>query len=139
MRVREAEEQARRAAQQWRTTFDAIRDAVFLLDARGAVLRCNRAAAALLGRPFTEVVGRPYAELLREAAGPAAPAPAKGQADPEELYLAGRWYLVATDPVTDDAGRPAGAVVVLTDITRGKDLEEQRRHCLLYTSPSPRD
>jgi signal transduction histidine kinase len=66
LRVRTAEEQARRAAGQWRTTFDAIRDAVFLLDARGAVLRCNRTAADLLGRPFTEVVGRPYEELLRE-------------------------------------------------------------------------
>jgi signal transduction histidine kinase len=130
LRVRAAEEQARRAAQQWRATFDAIRDAVFLLDARGVVLRCNRAAAALLGRPFTEVVGRPYDELLREAAGPApAPPPAAHAppADPEELRLAERWFRVAHDPVVDDAGRPAGAVVVLTDVTRGKELEEQLR------------
>jgi two-component system, cell cycle sensor histidine kinase and response regulator CckA len=128
LRVRAAEEQARRAAQQWRTTFDAIRDAVFPLDARGAVLRCNRAAAALLGRPFTEVVGRPHDELLRELAGPApAPPPANAPpADPEELRLAGRWFLVARDPVYD-AGRPAGAVVVLTDVTRGKELEGQLR------------
>jgi signal transduction histidine kinase len=130
LRVREAEEQARRAAQQWRTTFDAIRDAVFLLDGRGAVLRCNRAAAALLSRPFTEVVGRPYDELLRQAAGPApSPAPPAGgpPADPEELHLGGRWFRVATDPVVDEAGRPAGAVVVLTDVTRGKELEGQLR------------
>jgi signal transduction histidine kinase len=130
LRVRAAEEQARRAAGQWRTTFDAIRDAVFLLDARGTVLRCNRAAAALLGRPFTEVVGRPYDELLREAAGPApaAAAPAGGPApDPEELHLGGRWLRVAADPISDEAGRPAGRVVVLTDVTRGKELEEQLR------------
>ncbi len=129
LRVRAAEEQARRAAQQWRATFDAIRDAVFLLDAREVVLRCNRAAAAVLGRPFTEVVGRPYDELLREAAGPAPAAPAANAppADPEELHLAGRWFLVARDPVVDDAGRPAGAVVVLTDITRRKELQEQLR------------
>src|SRR5207302_783763 len=37
LRVRAAEEAARAAAQQWRTTFDAISDPVCLLDAAGLV------------------------------------------------------------------------------------------------------
>src|SRR5262249_52276905 len=45
LRVHQAEGAARRAAHQWQATFDAIHDALCLLDPAGEVLRCNRAMA----------------------------------------------------------------------------------------------
>src|SRR3954468_6814367 len=49
LRIRHAEEEARTAAREWQATFDAIHDAVWVLDAQGRVLHCNQAMAALLG------------------------------------------------------------------------------------------
>jgi DNA-binding response OmpR family regulator len=53
LRARQAENAARRAAHEWQTTFDAIADAVFLLDPEDTLRRCNRVMAALLGKPPT--------------------------------------------------------------------------------------
>jgi signal transduction histidine kinase/CheY-like chemotaxis protein len=69
LRVRQAEEAARTAAREWQATFDAIRDALCLLDPQGRVRRCNRALADLLGKPLPDITSRPLAELLREAFG----------------------------------------------------------------------
>ena len=45
------------AAQQWRATFDAISDGVFLLDAEGKVARCNQAVAKRLRKSYDELIG----------------------------------------------------------------------------------
>ncbi len=129
LRIRDAEEAARRAAAEWQATFDAIGDAVFLLDAAGVVARCNRAARALPGRPWGDPVGRPLGEALREAlrlpeAPDLVPPDAGAGRTTRELRLGSRWFHVTADPVADDAG---GRVVILTDVTRGKELEEQLR------------
>src|SRR5688572_27846914 len=49
LRIRAAEESVRTAAEQWAATFDAITDAVCLVDAHGDLQRCNDAADTLLG------------------------------------------------------------------------------------------
>ena len=53
----------RRAAREWSLTFDALESAVVLLDEQGVVLRLNRAAAALTGRPPAECSGQPLQAL----------------------------------------------------------------------------
>src|SRR5262249_32143536 len=131
LRIRQAEEAARSAAQQWRTTFDAIRDVVCLLSPEGAVLRCNRALGEMVGRPFAEVLARPLAEVLREGLG-LDEAPRLGGADEagkpaSEVRLGARWFRASADPIVDEAGRPSGCVLVLTDVTLRKGLEEQLR------------
>ncbi len=47
-RLRHAEEKLFKAAQEWRSTFDAIGDFVALLDREGTIIRCNRAMAFFL-------------------------------------------------------------------------------------------
>jgi two-component system cell cycle sensor histidine kinase/response regulator CckA len=142
LRIHEAEEKARGAAQEWRTTFDAIGDAVCLVDAAGNIVRCNQAMSRLLGQPFTDLIGQPYAQKLPQGLGlselPAVyrdclkPGPAdragEGNASPStvrEAALGERWYRIS---ITPHAGPPAfGSVHVLTDITEHKQLEEQLR------------
>jgi PAS domain S-box-containing protein len=132
LRTHAAEEAARAAAQEWRTTFDSIGDSVCLLDPAGGVRRCNRAFTELLGKPFPDVLGRPLARLLQESLHDVPPLPAElldpGQPpQTRELALGARWVRAKSDPIPGDRGQPAGRVLILTDITERKALEEQLR------------
>src|SRR6185437_1839176 len=66
LRAGRAEAASRRAAVEWRTTFDAIGDAIFLVDAEGIVRRCNRAGAELARRHPRVLVGQHWAQLVRD-------------------------------------------------------------------------
>jgi PAS domain S-box-containing protein len=131
LRVRKAEEAARQAAHQWQATFDAIPDALCLLDSAGQVLRCNRAMAELLRRPIAEILGQPSGDLLRGGFGASAEAlvtllegsPPQGG----EVQLAERSFHVTVDPVADERGAVTGSVLSLHDITHRKALAEQLR------------
>ena len=68
-RQRTAEE-LRLAASKWRTTFDAIGDALALMDQEGNILQCNQAMADLVGKPFTEIIGRRCWEAVHGTNGP---------------------------------------------------------------------
>ena len=137
LRVRRAEEQARAAAQQWRSTFDAIGDGVCMLDAEGRVIRCNRALCGLLGRDFEEILTQRLDAVLREAlAGPQADLSWLGEVlrlvpgsgtQSEEAKLGERWLRISADPIAGEAVEPGGSVVTVRDITRRKELEEQVR------------
>jgi PAS domain S-box-containing protein len=130
LRIRAAEEAARRAAQEWRTTFDAISDVVCLLDASGRVCRCNKALCELAGRTFHEVVGRSLDDVLHQGLGleqapRLAPPADRPSHDSREVHLAGRWFLVTVDPIRDVGPAGTGSVVILTDVTARKRLEER--------------
>jgi PAS domain S-box-containing protein len=137
LRLHQAEEAARAAAGQWQATFDAVHDALGLLDPAGRLLRCNRALARLLGRPGEEALGQPLGALLRQVLGQPAEAVVglleRGQPIQErEVHLAGRWFRLTADqvpgapvaPTAVSAGRQ-GLVFLLTDVTGRKELESQ--------------
>jgi PAS domain S-box-containing protein len=132
LRIRAAEEAARAAAQEWRTTFDAISDAVCLLDASGRIVRCNPALDELLQREAGELIDQPLDDVLRQGLGldqtPRLVQPGDDQSrQNQELHLGKRWFRVTADPITDDRGGRTGSVYILTDITQRKELEEQIR------------
>ena len=122
----------RASAALWQATFDAIGDSVFLLDEGGIVLRCNRAATALLHSAADQLVGRPFGEVVEQALGPSLEIPLPpgagdgGATEPREVHILDRWFRVAVDAVFDDRGDRIGAVYVLTDITERKGAEEER-------------
>jgi PAS domain S-box-containing protein len=129
LRLRQAETASRNAAQQWRTTFDAVHDAICLLDSGGNVLRCNRAMANLLHRPFADIVGRSYGELLRGVADPAAlphftRVQETRQRETTEVAISDRWYRVSADPVSDEHGAVIGTVHLFADLTERKHTEQ---------------
>jgi PAS domain S-box-containing protein len=128
LRARRAEEAAHQFARQWQKTFDAISDGVCLLDRDGFVQRCNRAFCALVGHSFATVIGASFASLITPALGHEAlpvrrldelRAGAVAQCQAE-----GRWFRVAADPVLDDARRLQGAVLIITEITSQKRVEQ---------------
>jgi signal transduction histidine kinase len=137
LRIREAEERVRNAAREWRATFDALDQAVILLDGNGVVLRCNRLAATLLKRDFPEIIHRPFEDVLRSAehdvavalAGAAQGAQRSGSEGVRlEVAVGKRWYVVYALPVTaGEDGSFAGVVCVLAEITDQMRLVEGER------------
>jgi len=116
-----AEEKMRAISTEWRMTFDAISEAICLLDLEENVSRCNRSARNLFGRLFSEIIGRKLGELL-----PANPEPiarcivrmrhSRGR-EVCRLQTSDRWLRAAMDPVLDDTGVLVGAVLILSEIT----------------------
>jgi PAS domain S-box-containing protein len=129
LRLRQAKGAARTAAQQWRTTFDAVRDAICLLDRDGTVLRCNRAMADLVQRSFLNIIGYSYEELMHAAAG-AVKLPdfhrihKTHRRETAELAIGTRWYRVTADPVLDEQGAVIGTAHLYADITERRQSEQ---------------
>jgi CheY-like chemotaxis protein len=119
VRIQEAEDELRVSAGQWRVTFDAINDGILLMDGGGQVLRCNRAMAEIVGKPFPDILRRPYIDILplsREKAGDACLAWPPVARQETILQIGTRWFQATMHPVTDN-GSGQGAVCVVTDIT----------------------
>ena len=117
------------AAQQWRTTFDAISDAVCLLDHGGRILRCNTAMKQLLGKPFSKINGRLCWELMHGTSGPIENCPVVRmketlRSEVSVIPMGDKVLEVSVDPLKDSNGNLIGAVHVISDITKRKRAEE---------------
>lgn len=125
-----AVEALRSAASKWRTTFDAIGDALALLDLEGNILQCNQAMADLVGKPFPEILGRRCREVMHGTIGPIDDCPLvrlrqSHQREESVLPMGDKWFKVVVDPILDAAGNLTGAVHLIVDITRIKRTEEK--------------
>ncbi len=123
------------AAAKWRTTFDAIGDAVGLMDQEGNILQCNQAMADLVGKPFAEIIGRRCWEVVHGTNGAIADCPMirmRQSHQREELVrpVGDNWFKVTVDPILDAAGNLTGAVHLIADITHAKRTEEKLLHSL---------
>ncbi len=118
-----AEEELQAAAHKWRTTFNAITDAVSLMDVEGTVLQCNQAMADLVQKPFAEIQGRLCYEVVHGTSWPISDCPLARMRETrqrEELLLpmGDRWFKMAVDPILDEAGELTGAVHIVSDVTK---------------------
>jgi PAS domain S-box-containing protein len=114
-------------------------DGVLVLDAFGRVVDVNPAAARALGRSHAALVGQPLADVL-----PRHPAlsrqPLEVDSDEERLEVTLpvegrlRYFDARRQPLPDRSGRPAGALVVLRDVTERRAAETQLRHLLAERS-----
>jgi PAS domain S-box-containing protein len=123
------ESELRAAAVAWAATFDAIHDAIMILDPDHRVLLCNAATATLLGRPTEQILGERCWDLMHDGRipeeCPVARALAAKRAESGVLELKGRSCEVAADPVLDAAGRVVKVVHTIRDVTEQKRLETQ--------------
>ena len=134
LRVRAAEESVRVAAEQWEATFDAITDAVCIIDPSGEIDRCNRAAHQLLGLLDDGHTQRKFDELF--------PPPSNSPGDTVatllttahplqyEVQRANRWFVVrlALVPWREQVG--PSVVAVIGDITERRQAEQDRARLL---------
>lgn len=125
-------EELRTAAQKWRTTFDAISDAICLLDLECTILQCNQSLVTMIGKPYEEIIGYRCWEILHGCSQPVEGCPVvrmKQTRQPEEQLLAwcDRWITTRADPILDKEGTLIGAVHIISDITQQKRSEEALR------------
>jgi len=126
---KQVEEELGDSVRQWHTTFDAIRDAVCILDPEGKILRCNKAMSELLGKPFTEILGQQCWELVHCTSQPIEGCPVRlmrktRKRETLELPMGERWFDTIADPVFDKQGNIIGAVHILSDITSRKQAKD---------------
>ena len=116
MSVRLSEELVRAAAleralsrseQHLRLTLDSIAEAVIVVDANDRVTLMNPAATQLTGLVVSQGAGRGLEDVLR--------------------LLSEREVVASRAAIVDDQGRAGGAVVVLRDVTRERELERRIR------------
>ena len=128
LRMRKAEEFARKAASEWRTTFDAIQDGVLVVDAQGKITRCNRAFATLVGKPFQAILGREprvfFARDLRFNGDALVDDLGRGRSrQTAEIPWGDGWIHLTVDPIQRD-GDHLGATCILSDITERRRSEQ---------------
>jgi PAS domain S-box-containing protein len=125
LRLRKAESLSSMAARQWQTTFDSLNDGLALIGAQGTVLRTNRAFLSLFRISMSQVEGRQLSAFLEETFGVSLAA-IEGQGGPAgaELQYGDRWLRVRSHEITDVNGEHGGSVLLATDITEHKKLQE---------------
>jgi PAS domain S-box-containing protein len=122
------------AAREWQATFDALADAVLLLDDDAEVQRANRAAGELFGLGATALVGRPLGPMLARTFGdPSAVLARRLVAKPrldKALFIMGTRTLSVTTDDVESAGASPRTVCVLEDVTERIAAEREREELL---------
>jgi PAS domain S-box-containing protein len=118
------------AATEWRTTFDAINDAVMLLDQAGKIKRCNNSMVQMIRKPVSEIVGRPCWEVVHNASKPPKECHLESlrqshQREIEVFKKDNRWLNATIDPMLNNEGHLMGAVHILSDMTDRMLVEEE--------------
>ncbi len=133
IRMRNAEERFRVSAREWQQTFNAISDAICLVDFQGTIVRHNLAMQQLLGEDVS-LRGRSVRQLLAEKLGadPAALPEIKGNYARHvvEVRMRNGWFRITLDPVLSPDGTLLGAVKIISDITEQKRGDEERNRLL---------
>lgn len=130
------EEMLLNAANEWRTTFDAISDIVWLMDNDLKIIRCNVSTARFLNKPFSEIIGRPCYELMHGTSEPIKNCPYQRtrvtcKKETSVLQINDRWFNISTDPIFDGSDNIRRTVHALSDITNEKRAEEELRELSL--------
>jgi PAS domain S-box-containing protein len=125
-----AEVAAARAALEWQMTFDAVNDAIWLLDKEQRVVRSNKAAERFFQCPGGKLVGRRCWEIVHGMTAPIPecplpPARKSLRRESVDLQLGNGWFRVTVDPILDATGQYDSAVHIVRDITERKRAEEK--------------
>ncbi len=125
LRIGQAEEMARAKAREWQTTFDAISDAVGLLDNEGRIRRCNKAMAELFNKPCSQIQGQFFHEMAKKSLGFSEIDNLHSSKSRQilEVQSYNYWFRLTVDPVFNEHQVVTGTVYILADITERKRLE----------------
>ena len=126
-----AEKKIKRAAQEWRTTFDSITDMISIHDKNFKILRVNKALARVFKTEPRELIGKTCYELFHGTRQPCPNCPhtwTLKTKKPTTLELfepqLGVHLGISTSPVFDEKGEVISSVHIAKDITERKQAEE---------------
>lgn len=129
LRMRSAEDAARKLAAEWQSTFDAIQDGVVVVDPAGTISRCNRAFAEMTGKSCEDLIGDSLHDVLVNqlmfqdsplfvglAVG--------GGRRSAELRWGDRWFRVTFDPIRNGK-ESVGFTGIFSDVTARVAAEQE--------------
>ncbi len=127
-----AEEALQAANRDWETTFNAISDAVWVLDLDHRITRTNKATADIFGVEPEEALGAHCWDVVHAGGPPPEMCPAEHakhtlRRESMELQMDDRWFQITVDPVLDANGDLSSMVHIVRDITEAKRAEEALR------------
>jgi PAS domain S-box-containing protein len=144
LRMREAEEAARKLSLQWQTTFDAISDGIWILDNQGRVVRGNEAMGRLWGLSVDGLETKLVWDIMQQSGliDETNSATDKAQTALHELFntpdklrlplneelefkIQQRWFRVLAHSI-GEGEHDGGIVQVWSDITQRKSDEQER-------------
>ncbi len=122
------EELLRKASGEWQETFDAVTDAICLLDFNQRITRCNRAMSKMFDVGQEELIGRYCWEIVHGTTEPIPECPTTRMKkslvrETMDLQRGDRWFSVTADPILDEKRLLQGVVHIVRDITERKKTE----------------
>jgi PAS domain S-box-containing protein len=130
LRMKDAERAQRLAAQEWRSTFEAMADGVAILDAQGKIIRSNCALGVIVGRPCEELIGVPWVDLF-PAQSAEYTLQVRRQSDKRnvvERSYNGKVLRITNDLIRGENAEITGCVAIASDITEWSSLQEMLQH-----------
>jgi len=126
------EEEITNLARQWQQAFDAVNDAIWILDKDYRIIRANKTSETMFNLPLDEISGKHCFEIVHGTYAPIPQCPALKvyktfRRETIELQIGERWYLITVDPILDESGNWAGATHIVSDITSRKLAEDTLR------------
>jgi PAS domain S-box-containing protein len=129
---KKSEEQIKRAAEEWRTTFDSITDWVSIVDKDFKLVRVNKAFADAFGKKPGELIGKTCYQVVHKTNEPVRDCPrrktlrTKRPAAVEFFEPSLEMYLEArTSPIFNEKDEVVACIEVTTDVTERKRMQEQ--------------
>ncbi len=127
------------AAQEWRTTFDAISDVICLIDSERRIIRCNNAMTHFLQKSFNDIIGRTCCKLVHGTSEPIEGCPFERmqktrRSETMVLPIDARWFNISVDPLLDEGGNLIGGVHIMSDITKEKEIDRMKSELISKVS-----
>jgi len=129
---RQAEEQIKRAAEEWRTTFDSITDLVSIHAKDFRLTRVNKPFANTFNMRPQQLIGKTCYKIIHGTTKPVQNCPHLKTLETKKPATAeffeprlGIHLEVTTSPIFDENGEVVASVHVARDITERKKMEEQ--------------
>lgn len=123
-----ADDKIMSAVKEWQGTFDAVEDAVWLLDMNRKVVRANRATQQIFDKTPCEFVGHSCCKGAHADKQPHQTCPFERMLETKkrasmQMSIGNRWFEVSLDPVFSEDGTIINAVHIVKDITELKKSE----------------
>ena len=126
LRLRKAEALSHLSALQWQTTFDSLSDGLVLADAKGFISRANARFLQMLNLAPSDTEGQRLSAIFEFRFGFSFDDLRRQLRDhgSTEIAFDNRWFRARYDIVQADHEIVSGSVLILTDITDQKKLQE---------------